>query len=120
MHSKGFAKTAILGALVGAAAGILFAPKSGKETRKELRDRFEEIKDEVITGISEAAEFSRDSYHHVIEKVVSGFKEAKKITPEEAEEIKGILEESFDKIESSLAGAKEEVASKVKGAGKKS
>lgn len=33
----------ILGALVGAAAGVLFAPKSGKETRKALKIKAEDL-----------------------------------------------------------------------------
>ena len=32
------AKTGIFAAIIGAIAGILFAPKSGKETRKDLKD----------------------------------------------------------------------------------
>ena len=30
----------LVGALVGAAAGILFAPKSGKQTREDLKEAF--------------------------------------------------------------------------------
>ncbi len=36
-----------LGALVGAVAGILFAPKSGKETREELMAEAEKLKVEI-------------------------------------------------------------------------
>jgi gas vesicle protein len=36
-----------LGALVGAAAGLLLAPKSGVETREELGHKFEELKNKV-------------------------------------------------------------------------
>ncbi|HXH60070.1 MAG TPA: YtxH domain-containing protein [Fimbriimonadaceae bacterium] len=33
-----------LGALLGAVAGVLFAPKSGSETREELGTRLKELK----------------------------------------------------------------------------
>ncbi len=36
-----------LGALVGAAAGLLLAPKSGSETREELAHKFDELKHKV-------------------------------------------------------------------------
>ncbi|MGE2808645.1 YtxH domain-containing protein, partial [Escherichia coli] len=35
----------IKGAIVGAGAALLFAPKSGKETREDLRKKYEESKD---------------------------------------------------------------------------
>ena len=37
----------LLGALVGAAAGVLFAPKKGSETRKELYNKIEELIEEA-------------------------------------------------------------------------
>ena len=33
-----------LGAIIGAAAGLLFAPKAGTEIREDIADRFKEIK----------------------------------------------------------------------------
>lgn len=39
MGKKGF----VLGALAGATVGMLFAPKTGKQLRKELGDKFEEL-----------------------------------------------------------------------------
>ncbi|MCB0824887.1 MAG: YtxH domain-containing protein [Armatimonadetes bacterium] len=42
-----------LGALLGALAGILFAPKAGEETREELGSRLKEIKDKSEDWIAE-------------------------------------------------------------------
>ena len=43
---KGLGKF-LLGAGIGAALGILFAPKSGKETRKELKAKLDELIEKV-------------------------------------------------------------------------
>ncbi|MDR1926107.1 MAG: YtxH domain-containing protein [Endomicrobium sp.] len=45
--SKDTLWTFILGGLVGAAIGVLYAPKSGKETRRSLKKFSEEIIDTV-------------------------------------------------------------------------
>jgi gas vesicle protein len=42
-----------LGALVGAAAGILFAPKSGHETREQLGSKIKELKGKTTDWVAE-------------------------------------------------------------------
>lgn len=42
------------GALAGAVAGILLAPKSGEETRRELRGYARKVEEEVIERAKEA------------------------------------------------------------------
>lgn len=47
--SKGrFSLGLVIGALTGLVAGILSAPKSGKETRDELKKKAEDIKDKAV------------------------------------------------------------------------
>ncbi len=42
-----------LGAIIGAAAGLLFAPKSGTETRDDLSDKYNELKGKTEEWVSE-------------------------------------------------------------------
>jgi gas vesicle protein len=42
-----------LGAIIGAAAGLLFAPKAGTETREDLANKFKELKGKTEEWISE-------------------------------------------------------------------
>lgn len=42
-----------VGALIGAAAGILLAPRPGNETRQELTHKFEDIKGRVTDWVRE-------------------------------------------------------------------
>jgi gas vesicle protein len=42
-----------LGAIIGAAAGLLFAPKAGNETRDELNEKFKELKTKTDEWIAE-------------------------------------------------------------------
>ena len=40
--------TFVAGAAVGAAAGLLLAPKTGKKLQKELKDGFEDLKEKAL------------------------------------------------------------------------
>jgi gas vesicle protein len=42
-----------LGAIIGAAAGLLFAPKAGNELRDELTGKLKELKDKTEDWIGE-------------------------------------------------------------------
>ena len=42
-----------LGAIIGAAAGLLFAPKKGDEIRDDLAERFKELKGKTDEWITE-------------------------------------------------------------------
>ncbi len=42
-----------LGAIIGAAAGLLFAPKAGTETREELASKFKELKGKTEEWVAE-------------------------------------------------------------------
>jgi len=42
-----------IGAIIGAAAGVLLAPKAGNETRDELNEKFKELKSKTEEWIAE-------------------------------------------------------------------
>ena len=50
----GFLRGLLIGSALGALAGLLFAPKSGKELRSELKRKGEEVLDEAGDLYSEA------------------------------------------------------------------
>lgn len=79
-------KSFLIGLGLGVAAGLLFAPASGEETRQQLADKASEVADEVKEkGINKAAEVvrmgrgkaeetgraaAREAYDRTAEKVV--------------------------------------------------
>ena len=53
-ETESFIKGLAIGAISGAVAGILFAPKAGAETRKDIQDFAENVKDKAVDTYSEA------------------------------------------------------------------
>lgn len=55
MVSNNLIKGLAIGGLVGAGAAVLFAPKSGKETREQIRHTAEEVLEKAKAQYEEAA-----------------------------------------------------------------
>jgi gas vesicle protein len=52
----------LTGAFIGAAVALLYAPKSGKETRRYLADKVQQSKDAVTDTSSNIVEASKDMF----------------------------------------------------------
>ncbi len=75
---KGFA----MGAALGAIAGILFAPKTGKQTQKILKSKAHEIKGMVATKAAELKKLSEEAYVKLVDEAIM-FAKQKKMTEKE-------------------------------------
>jgi len=64
-NGSDFLKGLIFGGLVGVAIGLLYAPKSGKETRDDLTIRA----DEFISKAKEEMEKHREEYDSALERI---------------------------------------------------
>ena len=77
--SKGkFALGAVIGAAARLVAGILTAPKSGKETRADLREKAAELKGEAterVGQLKEKAEEYKERGERAVEGAKKGFSE---------------------------------------------
>lgn len=52
----------LTGAFIGAAAAVLYAPQSGKETRKYLSDKSQQGRDAVESASQDIADVSKDMF----------------------------------------------------------
>ncbi|OGS34375.1 MAG: hypothetical protein A2293_12265 [Elusimicrobia bacterium RIFOXYB2_FULL_49_7] len=61
----------LVGGLVGAAAGILFAPRTGKETRQRIKGLSEDLSDRIRTMGEEMKEKAGKTVSEAKDKVFS-------------------------------------------------
>ena len=98
METKTFIEGVAVGAVAGAIAALLLAPKSGKETREDIVAHLEDIKDTLVQRLQDAGEFTQAKYDEVVQAVVAEYETAKKITADEAKEIQAKLRAGYESI----------------------
>ncbi len=85
---EGFVKGIILGGLIGAALGILYAPQSGRRTRRDIGDKAEEL-------LADA----REEYEAALKKTGKAYDAAVKQLKHLESSAKGKVGEMGEKVE---------------------
>ena len=92
--AKDVATGAALGTAIGAVTGLLLAPKSGKETRKDIADKSKEVADTVKYTIEDSVEVTREW----TDKIMQDVKENVDVLKEKRNQPKDIFYEETAEI----------------------
>ena len=119
---------ALLGALIGVSAGILLAPKSGKETREDIGEAFDETVRTVKETSTDLVDNAKDTYEDIkyraytdLEPVREGFDYGKEIARQTGDQIaqtagnvKDNLSEGASEVSKIVSNTASNVADDVK------
>ena len=117
-ETNSFLKGLAIGALTGAVAGILLAPKSGEETREDIKklavdikekavDTYEKARAEVekkIEQVKKAGEkIDEGKYKRIVAEVVDEFKRDAKVTSSAAKQLGEQLSGDWEMVKREVA-----------------
>ncbi|MBI5493020.1 MAG: YtxH domain-containing protein [Deltaproteobacteria bacterium] len=88
----------LLGGVVGAGVALLYAPASGVETRRKIKD-----------GIDDAGDWAKDRYENTRDRVTDGTEKVKQFISDKKEDLQSAIEagkDAFNKGRERLAGGR--------------
>jgi len=97
-RSNDFLKGVLIGGLIGAVAGILFAPKSGKETREDIARKTDDLIQKAREEYEVAMEKSKRAYETAIKKA----KEIQSMARETVEDVEETVTDLTEKGKETL------------------
>jgi len=92
-------KGLIIGGLIGAALGILYAPKSGKETREDIARKTEELMNKAKEEYEKAVIKSKQAYEAAIKRLQDMEIAAKAKVEEVENKVSEFAEQSAETIQ---------------------
>ena len=92
-------KGLIVGGLIGAALGILYAPKSGKETREDIARKTEELMNKAKEEYEKAVIKSKHAYEAAIKRLQDMETAAKAKVEEVENKVSEFAEQSTETIQ---------------------
>ena len=110
MSNKNLFKGIIAGLAIGGALGVLFAPKSGKQTRQDLQKAYRATSKDIARRINDLEDISQSKYDQIVDAVVNEYQKLDPITQEQIETLKATLQEKWNEV----AEAQSKVTKKAK------
>jgi gas vesicle protein len=97
-----FVKGLVIGGLIGAVLGVLYAPKSGKETREDIARKTEDLLVKAREEYEQALDMSKRAY----ETAVKRLKEVEVSAKEKVEEVESKVEALTERGKETLLDGK--------------
>ena len=101
-----FVKGLLIGGVIGAIIGILYAPKSGKETREDIAKKADELLTKAKKEYEQAVEKSKYAYESAVRRIRALESSVKGRVSEAAEKAGELAEQGRETIQDSKSRLK--------------
>ncbi len=98
MSNKNLFKGIMAGLAIGGALGVLFAPKSGRQTRQDLKKAYRATSKDIAKRINDLEDMSQSKYDQIVDAVVNEYQKLDPITQEQIETLKTTLQEKWNEV----------------------
>lgn len=98
MSTKNLFKGLLMGLAIGGVAGVLLAPKSGKQVRQDLKKAYKSTSKDIAKRINDIEDISKSKYEQIVEAVINEYKKLDPITQEQIDSLKVILQKKWSEI----------------------
>jgi gas vesicle protein len=102
MDKKTFAEGIALGAVAGAIAGLLLAPKSGRDTREAIRAELVELNGKLVGRLETLEDFTRETYAEAVATVIAECAAARKIPADQIRELEAQLKDGYEAVRQTI------------------
>ncbi|UCE07231.1 MAG: YtxH domain-containing protein [bacterium] len=100
--SGDFLKGMLIGGMVGAVVALLYAPKSGKETRQDIGKKADELASKAKEEYEIALEKSKKTFQSALDRL----KELEGVARKKVEEVEGQVQELAEKSKETVEASK--------------
>ena len=105
MSNNNLFKGIMAGLAIGGAIGVLFAPKSGRQTRQDLKRAYKATSKDIARRINDLEDISQSKYDQIVDAVVNEYQKLDPITQEQIEALKATLQDKWNEVAKAQASS---------------
>ena len=103
----------LAGAAAGLVLGMLYAPEEGTETRKKIKNKANELKDQAVDQYGKVSEKAKEQFQDVSGKVRDQYGNISSQVKETADKVVSSVKEGYDKYKDQAIAKTTEVVKDV-------
>ncbi len=98
MKKRHIATGLLAGLAVGGVLGVLFAPKSGKQIRQDIKKAYKATSKDIAKRINTIENLTQSKYNTIVDGVINEYQKLDPITQEQIQSLRTTLKSKWSEI----------------------